>query len=72
MELSLALDLMTKAKESLELGLCSLLLVQIINLPMKCVWRVESKFKFTDTKKIRVFGFCATRLIRRICIQVIS
>ena len=37
MELSLALDLMTKAKESLELGLCSLLLVQIINLPMKCV-----------------------------------
>jgi len=37
MELSVALDLMTKAEESLELGLCNLLLVQIINLPKKCV-----------------------------------
>jgi hypothetical protein len=51
------------AKESLELGLCNLPRIQIINLSMKFVRRVDSKSKFTNTKKMRAFGFCATSLI---------
>lgn len=39
---SLALDPMTNAKESLELGLYNLPRIQIINLSMKCVRRVDS------------------------------